>query len=60
MQVVKVGVGDEYGVYRWEIFDSKTWPPQAFQDEKPSGENGINDEVPAAELNEEAGMTYER
>ena len=59
MQVVKVGVGDQDGIDRGKVLDAQAGAAQALEDEEPAGEDGIDDHVRSADLQEEGGVADE-
>src|ERR1700720_3562380 len=57
--MIEVSVGNEHQVNGREILNLQAGPAQAFQHKQPAGKIGINDDVLAADLQEETGMADE-
>ena len=59
MQVVEMRVRDQHGVDRRQVGDAQSRAAQALEYEQPAREIGIDDEILATKLHEEAGMSDE-
>ena len=59
VQMVEVGVGDQHQVDRRQVTHLQAWSSNAFQDEEPARKVGIDDNVLAADLEKETGVTDE-
>ena len=59
MQVIKMRMGDEDQVDRWQVVDLYARLAQALQHKKPAGEVGINNYIFAAHLQKKSRMPDE-
>ena len=59
MQVIEVSVGDQNQINRRQIPQLHSRLAQALQDEQPARKVGIDEDILAADLQKEAGMTDE-
>src|SRR5208282_4701046 len=59
MQVIEVRVGYQDNIHRRQVAQVQSRLTQAFENEEPAGEVGINDDVLSANLKEEAGVSDE-
>lgn len=57
--MIEVGVGDEDEVHRRQFAQFESGTAQAFQDEEPAREVGVDDDVVLANLKKKAGMSDE-
>jgi hypothetical protein len=57
--MIEVRVGDEHQIDRWKITEPHSRLAQSFQHKKPAGEIGIDHDVLAAYLQEEACVANE-
>lgn len=56
MQMIEVRVSDEHQIHRWQIAQIYSGLTEAFKNEKPAREIGIDDDVLASDLKEETGV----
>jgi hypothetical protein len=59
VEVVHVGVGDEDGVDGGKVFDEEAGLALAAEDDEAGGEDGVDEDVAAADLEEEGGVADE-
>jgi hypothetical protein len=57
VEVIEMRVGYEHNVHRRQVAEIESGLPQAFKNEKPAREVGIDDDVLSANLEKKAGMT---
>jgi len=57
MQVIEVRVRDEHQIHRRQIAQIHSRLTEAFKNEKPARKIGIDDDVLASDLKEEAGVS---
>jgi hypothetical protein len=60
MEVIEMRMRQEHEINRREISQFEAGAPQAFQEEQPVGEVGIDKDVEVRELDEERGMADPR
>jgi len=56
VEVVKVGVGQEDEIDGRQVFDAQAGAFDAFEEEEPVGEIGVNQDVQVGELDQKRGM----
>src|SRR6185437_9348356 len=54
-----MGVGEQDGVNGREVLDAHAGLAETMDEDEPIGEDGVNDEVESAELEQEGGVSYE-
>src|SRR6185437_10475587 len=59
VEVIHVGVGEQDSINGREIFDAHAGLAKAMDEDEPVGEDRVNDEIEAAELEQERGVSYE-
>src|SRR5580658_5638502 len=59
MKVIEVGVRNQHEIDGRQIGDAQAWTAQAFQDEKPAREIGVDHDALPADLHEETGVADE-
>src|ERR1700739_1238641 len=60
MQVIEMGVRNQHQVDGGKVCDAQSGTAQAFQNEQPPREVGVDNDVASADLYEETGMPDER
>jgi len=56
MQMIEVRVSDKHQIHGRQIAQIYSWLTEAFKNEKPAREIGIDDNVLASDLKEETGV----
>ena len=59
VEMVEVGVRDEDDVHGRKVAETQAGLAKTFEDKEPAGEVGVDDDVAASDLEEEAGMSNE-
>src|SRR6266581_1737563 len=57
VQVVKMRMGHQHQVDRWQIVDTEAWFSNALQKKQPAREIRVNQDAPPAHLHKERCMT---
>src|SRR6266849_8054052 len=59
VQMVEVGMSDQNQINRRQVAHLQSWLPQALQDEQPTREVGIDDDILPADLEKKTRMADE-
>ena len=59
VQVIEVGMGHQHGIDGRQIAETQPWTTEPFQHKDPAGKVRVNQNVLAADLQEEAGVPDE-